>query len=56
MEAVNLRVAEKYVEALGKLAKENNTMIVPANLTDVASLVATATSVIRQQPAGGAGR
>ena len=48
LEAVNLQVAEKYVEALGKLAKENNTMIVPANLADVSSLVAAATSVIRQ--------
>ncbi|NLD69781.1 MAG: SPFH/Band 7/PHB domain protein [Limnobacter sp.] len=48
LEAVNLQVAEKYVDALGKLAKENNTMIVPANLADVSTLVATATSVIRQ--------
>jgi regulator of protease activity HflC (stomatin/prohibitin superfamily) len=48
IEAVNLQVAEKYVDALGKLAKENNTMIVPANLADVSSLVAAATSVIRQ--------
>jgi len=47
LEAVNLQVAEKYVDALGKLAKENNTMIVPANLADVSSLVAAATSVIR---------
>jgi regulator of protease activity HflC (stomatin/prohibitin superfamily) len=50
MEAVNLQVAEKYVDALGKLARENNTMIVPANLTDLATIIATATSVIRQQP------
>ena len=48
IEAVNLQVAEKYVEALGKLARENNTMIVPANLADVSTLVATATSVIRK--------
>jgi len=48
LEAVNLQVAEKYVDALGKLAKENNTMIVPANLADVSSMVAAATSVIRQ--------
>ena len=48
LEAVNLQVAEKYVDALGKLAKENNTMIVPANLADVSTLVATATSVIGQ--------
>ena len=49
IEAVNLQVAEKYVEALGKLARENNTMIVPANLTDLTAMVATATSVIRRQ-------
>ena len=48
IEAVNLQVAEKYVDALGKLAKENNTMILPANLADVSSMVAAATSVIRQ--------
>lgn len=53
--AVNLQVAEKYIEALGKMAKENNTMIVPANLTDVASLVATATAVVRREPLTGAG-
>jgi len=58
IEAVNLQVAEKYVEALGKLAKENNTMIVPANLADISTLVATATSVIGhagQRPAAVAG-
>jgi len=49
MEALNLQVAEKYIDALGKLAKENNAMIVPANLADVATLVATATSVVRRQ-------
>ncbi|HRO59290.1 MAG TPA: SPFH domain-containing protein [Burkholderiaceae bacterium] len=53
IEAVNLQVAEKYVDALGKLAKENNTMIVPANLADVSTLVATATSVIRQTAPSG---
>ncbi|MCP5264601.1 MAG: SPFH/Band 7/PHB domain protein [Burkholderiaceae bacterium] len=50
IDAVNLQVAEKYVDALGRMAKTNNTMIVPANLTDVAGLVATATSVIRAHP------
>ncbi|RPH65377.1 MAG: SPFH/Band 7/PHB domain protein [Burkholderiales bacterium] len=50
MEAVNLQVAERYLDALGKLARENNTMIVPANLTDLTTMIATATSVIRRQP------
>jgi regulator of protease activity HflC (stomatin/prohibitin superfamily) len=51
MEAVNLKVAEKYVEAFSGLAKTNNTLIVPANLADVGSLIATAMTVVRSQPA-----
>ncbi|WP_319548718.1 SPFH domain-containing protein [Desulfogranum marinum] len=45
-EAANLDVAKKYLEEFGKLAKENNTMIVPGNLTDVSSMVATAMSTL----------
>ncbi|MCL2340549.1 MAG: paraslipin [Proteobacteria bacterium] len=41
-DAANLEVAKKYLDQFGKLAKENNTMILPANLTDVSSMVATA--------------
>ncbi|RLA08094.1 MAG: paraslipin [Gammaproteobacteria bacterium] len=44
--AVNLRVAEKYIEQFGKLAKENNSMIIPANTADIASTVATLMSVV----------
>ncbi|MBF0389441.1 MAG: paraslipin [Desulfamplus sp.] len=44
--AANLRVAEKYIEAFDRLAKENNTMIIPANLADISSLVATSMSVL----------
>jgi len=52
MEAVNLKVAEKYVEAFAGLARTNNTLIVPANLADVGSLIATAMTVVRgSQPA-----
>jgi len=40
-DAANLEVAKKYLDQFGKLAKENNTMILPANLTDVSSMVAT---------------
>jgi len=51
VEAVNLRVAEQYVDAFGRLAKTNNTLIVPANLGDMSSLIATAMQVVRtQQP------
>ena len=45
---MQLRVAEQYVDKLGLLAQKNNTMILPANLTDVASIIATAMSVIKQ--------
>lgn len=46
-EAVQLRVAEQYIERFGNLAKAGNTLIVPANLADVASMIATAMNVIR---------
>jgi regulator of protease activity HflC (stomatin/prohibitin superfamily) len=51
MEAVNLRVAERYVDAFAGLAKTNNTLIVPANLADVGSLIAAAMTVVRAQSA-----
>ncbi len=47
-EAANLDVAKKYLDQFGKLAKENNTMILPANLTDVSSMVATAMTTMKQ--------
>ncbi len=47
-EAANLEVAKSYINEFGKLAKENNTMILPANLTDVASMVTAAMSTIKQ--------
>ena len=40
-DAINLRVAEQWVTEFGKLAKANNTMIVPAQLGDVSTLVST---------------
>ena len=46
-EAVQLRVAEQYVQQFGNLAKANNTVILPATLSDVGSMVALATSVLR---------
>jgi regulator of protease activity HflC (stomatin/prohibitin superfamily) len=48
MNAVNLRIAEQYLTEFGKLASLNNTMIIPSNLTDVAGIVATATSVLNE--------
>ena len=46
-EAVQLRVAEQYVQEFGRLAKENNTMIIPAELSNVASMVALASKAIK---------
>ena len=48
LEAVNLKVAEQYVAAFGQLAKEGNTILLPANAADVSSLVATAMSIVKQ--------
>jgi regulator of protease activity HflC (stomatin/prohibitin superfamily) len=45
-EAVQLRVAEAYIEQFGELAKATTTTILPANVSDVASMIATAMSVI----------
>ena len=44
--AANLRVAEQYITQFGKLAKENNTMIIPSNMGDISSMVATVMSVL----------
>ena len=49
IEAVNLKVAERYVDAFAGLAKTNNTMIVPANLSDLATLIASAAQVVKAQ-------
>ena len=46
-DAVNLRIAEQYLTEFGKLASENNTMIIPANLSDISGVIATATSVFQ---------
>jgi len=48
LNAVNLRIAEQYLNAFGNLAKQNNTLILPSNLTDIAGVVATATSVFNE--------
>ena len=47
-EAVQLRVAQQYIPELGKLAKESNTLVLPLNASDVASMVALATGVIKK--------
>ena len=49
MNAVNLRVAEQYIDAFGKLAGTNNSIIVPSNLSDLTGMIATAMTVIKDQ-------
>ena len=51
-QAANLKIAELYIGAFGNLAKTNNTMIVPSNLSDVASMVASAITVLERTKAG----
>jgi len=45
-EAVQLRVAEQYIGQFGQLAKESNTLVLPANAADVGSMIALAMNVI----------
>jgi regulator of protease activity HflC (stomatin/prohibitin superfamily) len=54
-EAVQLRVAEQYIGKFGELAKESNTLVVPATASDVASMIAMAMSIITRGsvPRGG---
>ena len=52
-EAVQLRVAEQYLTEFGKLAKTGNTLIVPATLSDMSSMIATAMTFIRQGGSSG---
>jgi regulator of protease activity HflC (stomatin/prohibitin superfamily) len=50
LQAVNLRVAEQYIGEFGKLARTNNTLILPMNVADIAGMIATAMSVVRTPP------
>ena len=52
IQAVNLKVAEKYIEAFAGIAKTGNTLIVPSNMADISTLIAGAMSVVKSQ--GGA--
>jgi regulator of protease activity HflC (stomatin/prohibitin superfamily) len=46
-DAVNLRIAQQYLDEFGKLAKTNNTMIIPSDLADIAGVIKTASSVLK---------
>ena len=49
LQAVNMRIAEHYINAFGLLARTNNTLIVPSNVSDMAGLIATAMTVVKAQ-------
>ena len=47
--AMKLRVAEDYLQQFGNIAKEGNTLVVPANLADISSMISLATSIIKKE-------
>jgi len=53
MNAANLKLAEHYIAAFANLAKTNNTMIVPGNVADVATLICTAMNTLNTLKPGG---
>jgi regulator of protease activity HflC (stomatin/prohibitin superfamily) len=52
--AMRLRIAEQYIQQFGALAKEGNTFVVPANLSDLASMLTLASTVLRDGSAAAA--
>jgi len=52
-QAVRLRVAEQWVDRFGQIAKEGTTMILPGNVADVGSMVASALAVVDRVKPGG---
>jgi len=55
-EAMQLRIAEQYVAQFGELARQANTLVIPANLSDVASMIAMATKIVQGTADGGTAR
>jgi regulator of protease activity HflC (stomatin/prohibitin superfamily) len=51
-EAMQLRVAESYVQQFGNLARTSNTLVIPANVSDIAGMIAMATKVFDQSRSG----
>ena len=49
-EAVQLRVAEQYITKFGELAKTSNTVVLPANVADIGSMITLAMSMIGKKP------
>jgi regulator of protease activity HflC (stomatin/prohibitin superfamily) len=54
-EAVQLRVAEQYIGQFGELAKKSNTLVLPANVADVGSMIALAMKAVGKEPTSAAG-
>ncbi len=52
MEAVNLNVAERYVDAFANVAKQGNTLILPSNMADMGGLIASAMTIIKSSGQG----
>lgn len=52
MEAVNLKIAEQYVGAFANIAKQGNTLIVPGNLSEMSSMIASALSIVKGDGGG----
>ncbi len=52
LNAVNMRIAEQYLDEFGNLARTNNTLIIPQNVTDIAGMVASAMQVIKNEGNG----
>ena len=50
-EAMQLRVAQQYIEQFGEIAKAGNTLVIPANLADLASMISLATNIAKDKPA-----
>ena len=50
--AINLRLAEQYITEFGRLAKTNNSVIIPADLANVGGFIKAAVSVVKDLPAG----
>jgi len=48
-EAVQLRVAEQYITKFGELAKASNTLVLPANVSDVGSMLTLAMNMITKR-------
>ncbi|WP_244813630.1 SPFH domain-containing protein [Caballeronia sp. Lep1P3] len=52
MQAVNLKVAEQYVGAFANIAKAGNTLIVPGNMSDMSSMIASALAIVKGEGGG----